>query len=72
MPIYKFKSFQEAEQALWNFSPDADYYARLRDFFRLAARLYPKENSDATFVRGFHKFKTIQSAKADRDRNNLP
>ena len=40
MGIKKFTSFEEAEQALWEFNPDSAYFSRLRDLFALAEKLY--------------------------------
>jgi hypothetical protein len=33
MPIYKYKSFEEAERALWNFHPDEAYFRKVADLW---------------------------------------
>ena len=39
MPVTKFKSFQEAEEALWCFAPDKAYFQQVRQFFATASRI---------------------------------
>ena len=60
MGIRKFKTFQDAEEALWEFSPDARYYEKVRNLFRLAARLHPQHNR-----RGIAKYLSVQIAADD-------
>jgi hypothetical protein len=59
MPVQRFKTFEEAEQALWCFSPDARYFSRLRSLFHLAARLRP-----ASPLQGLQKFKSLHEAQS--------
>jgi len=61
MPVYKFKSFEEAHRALWNFSPDKNYYSRIRGLFRLAYHLLPPKPRP-----GIHKYRTLEEAHKDR------
>ena len=61
MPLYKFKSFEEAEQALWNFKPDPEYYRQVSQLFDLAFRLAPPRNTP-----GILKYKSINEAGRDR------
>ena len=62
MSIRKFKSFEDAEQALWEFHPDKEYYARLRTFFSMAERLSPIKPQP-----GIRKFRNIE----EKDRCTL-
>lgn len=45
MPIYTYKSFEEAERALWNFNPDEEYYRQVSQLFQLAFSLNPPKNT---------------------------
>jgi hypothetical protein len=62
MPVYKYKTFEEAEQALWNFNPDEEYYNDLNDFLEFACEICPP-----FYPRGIFKFKTIEEANKHRD-----
>ncbi|NJD39397.1 MAG: hypothetical protein FIA89_13900 [Geobacter sp.] len=55
MGIRKFTSFEEAEQALWEFNPDRAYYSRLRDLFGLAEKLYTGH-----VEKGIRKYRSIE------------
>lgn len=62
MPIYKFKSLEEASRALWNTAPDAEYFKQIRALFDLAMRLSPP-----TRVRpGVSKFRSLEDARRSR------
>ncbi len=61
MPIYKYRSFEEAERALWNFNPDTEYYRQVSQLFDLAFRLSPLKNTPGIF-----KFKSIDDAGRER------
>ena len=61
MPVYKFKSFEEAQVALWTFKPDQVYYRRLSQLWDLAATLCPPR-----FPHGIFKFRTMAEANAHR------
>lgn len=39
MPVYKYKTFEEADQALWNFNPDENYYYQIHQLFILVIKL---------------------------------
>lgn len=41
MPVYKYKTFEEASLALINMKPDKKYFERIRKFYKLAGRLNP-------------------------------
>ena len=54
MPVTKFSSFRDAEEALWCFTPDDNYYQRIRRLFELASRL-----RRVTPVPGVVKFRSM-------------
>jgi hypothetical protein len=58
MPVQKFKTFEEAERALWNFNPDSDYYKKLREFYKLFSRL-----SKFSYPKGVFKFHSLEEAE---------
>ena len=62
MPVYKYKTFEEAERALWNFHPDKAYYKRVAELWEFANKLNP-----ITYPKGIFKFKTIEEANKHRD-----
>ena len=61
MPVFKYKNFKQAEQALWNFNPDQNYYNRIAEFWKLAERLRPIK-----YPNGILKFHSIQEANNHR------
>lgn len=66
MGITRFKSFEEAERALWVFEPDNAYYQRIRDMFELAERLCPARPQT-----GISKFRSIGEKEGQDDYYNL-
>jgi hypothetical protein len=62
MPVYKYKTFEDAERALWNFFPDEAYYDRVAELWEFANQLSP-----ITYPRGIFKFRTIEDANQQRD-----
>jgi hypothetical protein len=64
MPVYKFKTFEDAERALWNFNPDEHYYHRVAELWDFASKLNPM-----VYPRGVFKFKTLE--EANRHRENI-
>jgi cyclopropane fatty-acyl-phospholipid synthase-like methyltransferase len=58
MTIQKFKTFEEAERALWNFKPDEKYYKQVREFYKLFAKL-----NKFSYPHGVFKFKTFEEAE---------
>ncbi|HQL42672.1 MAG TPA: hypothetical protein PL073_02100 [Spirochaetota bacterium] len=64
--ICKFKTFDEAQRALWNFNPDAKYYEQVRQLFLLSSKLYPLHCR-----RGIFLFKTIEEANEFRKQEEL-
>jgi len=63
MPVYKFKTFEEAERALWNFYPDEAYYEHLKELWDFADRLNPIE-----YPKGIFKFKSLKEANEQREK----
>ena len=61
MPVQKFKTFEEASQALWNYKPDAEYYRQVRELYKLYCRL-----SKFNYPHGVFKFKTFEEAEAHK------
>ena len=66
MPVYKYKTFEEAERALWNFHPDAAYYERVRELWKFADQLMPIK-----YPRGIFKFRTFEEANRHREEIEL-
>jgi len=62
MPIYKYKTFAAAEQALWNFHPDKAYFKRLEELWDFADKLCPIH-----YPGGIFKFRTIEEANKHRE-----
>jgi len=61
MPVYKYKTFQEAEQALWNFEPDESYYKKIHELFMMAHKINPIK-----YPAGIFKYKTFEKAQKQR------
>ena len=59
MPVYKFKSFEEAEKALWNSSKvDRFFLDELKEFYELKNLL----KADVNITRGIKKYFTLDEA----------
>jgi hypothetical protein len=61
MPVYKYKTFEKAQKALWNFYPDAAYFKQVADLWDTADKLCP-----ISYPRGIFKFKSINEADKQR------
>jgi len=61
MPVYKFNSYEAAEQALWNFNPGPAYFRRIHELFVLAEKLNKPECK-----RGVFRFSTFSEAQGWR------
>lgn len=61
MPVKKYKTFQEAEEDLWNMNPDE---AWVKKAFRLFRVLRLRKRGPVK--RGITKYKTIEEAQKDR------
>ncbi len=66
MPVQKFKTFEEAEKALWTFSPDDAYFARVAELWDFANKLNP-----VSYPKGIFKFRTIEEANKHREEVEL-
>lgn len=66
MPIYKYKTFEEAERALWNFHPDEEYFKRVAELWDFADKLNPIK-----YPKGIFKFKTLEEANRHREEIEL-
>ncbi len=62
MPIYKYKTFEEAEKALWNFNPDEKYYDKVGELWEFANEL-----SSISYPKGIFKFRSVEEANKHRD-----
>ena len=62
MPVQKFKSFQEAREALFVLKPDKDYPTFLFEFFELQGKLFTKK-----FPHGVFKFRSFEEAQKQKE-----
>jgi hypothetical protein len=62
MPVYKYKTFEDAEKALWNRKPDEKYLERVAELWEFANELNP-----IIYPRGIFKFKTFEEANKHRE-----
>lgn len=62
MPIQKFKTFEEAEKALFNAHPDEAYFARIAALWNFADKL-----NRVSYPKGIFKFRTIEEANKHRE-----
>ncbi len=63
MPVYKFRTFEEARQALWHDGLDQRYLERLAKLWAFSARL-----KQPAFPPGVYKYRDIADAARARDR----
>lgn len=61
MAVLKYKTFEDAEQALWNFNPDENFFREIHELFIFAAKLNP-----VVYPRGVFKYKTFEEAQERR------
>jgi len=61
MAVYKFRTFGDAQRALWNFYPDQAYFKQVADLWDTADKLCP-----VTYPQGIFRFKTIDEANKQR------
>ena len=61
MPVYKYKTFEEAERALWNFNLDEAYFSRVAELWEFANTLCP-----ITYPKGIFKYRSIEEANRQR------
>ncbi len=67
MPIHRFRSFDEAQEALWTDSRDPALAERMRRLWGFAARLSRRRR-----VPGLKRFASIEEANLDRERSEAP
>ena len=58
MVVQKFKSFEEAEIALWVFNPNSEYFKKVRAFYKLFSKL-----SKFSYPKGVFKFRSLDEAE---------
>ena len=66
MPLYKYKTFEDAEKALWNFHPDKKYYDKISELWNFADKL-----SSIKYPKGIFKYKSIEEANKHREEIEL-
>ena len=64
MVVQKFRSFQEAKEALWCFKPDIDYYQSVKEFWKTTARLRPLKK----YPHGISKYKSFAEAEKEMEK----
>ncbi len=62
MPVYKYKTFQEAKDAQIVREPDGDYYKMLSGFYETFGKIFKLK-----FPHGIYKFKTIEEAQIQKE-----
>lgn len=66
MPVYKYRTFEEAERALWNFNPDEAYFKRVAELWEFADQL-----NSIIYPKGVFRFRNIEEANKHRDKVEL-
>jgi hypothetical protein len=61
MPVYKYKTFEDAERALWNLNPDEAYFHRVAELWRFADHL-----CSMAYPQGIFKYRSIEEADNQR------
>ena len=61
MPIFKYRTFKEAEMSLWQFKTDDAYFANLRGLFELFGEL-----NRPAYPAGIFKYPDLDSANRQK------
>lgn len=61
MAVNKYRTFEEAQKALWRFKTDCGYFESLRDLFELFGKLIPP-----AYPHGVFKYKDLDEANRQR------
>jgi len=64
--IYKFKTFEEAQKALWNSEPNEEYYKQIKALFTMAFTINPPQCKHGIFA-----FKTIEESNEFRFKEQI-
>ncbi len=62
MPVYKYKTFEDADRAQWNFYPDEGYLKKVLELWNFANKLSP-----LSYPKGIFKYRTLEEANKQRD-----
>ena len=62
MPVYKYRSFEKAKRALWNFHPDITYFEQVAELWDLADKISP-----ISYPQGIFKYRSIEEANKQRE-----
>lgn len=63
LPLQKFRSLKEAEQALWCDHPDDAYLDRLERWWSIVDQLSPR-----SYPPGVRKYRSLEEADRDRQK----
>ncbi len=63
MPVQKFRSLKEAEQALWCDIPDDAHLDRLERWWSIVDQFSPR-----SFPTGVRKYRSLEEADRDREK----
>ncbi|MCK5033685.1 MAG: hypothetical protein KAS18_08625 [Calditrichia bacterium] len=61
MPVYKYRTFDDAKKSQWVFNTDAAYFNSVQELFKIAYRLNPVK-----YPRGVFLYKTFTDANKQR------
>ena len=65
MPVLKFRSFEEAGQALWCFEPDEAYFRSVEDFWNTINLLHPLKKWP---TKGITKYRSAAEASRAKEK----
>ena len=60
MPLIKYRSFEEAQEAMWCFRPTREYYRKLADLFEFSNQILSHFQRP---LPGIFKYKSLDQAK---------